>query len=42
MSFIATAGITPEVGLVLPMDQACEGFRAMWEGRTHGKIVFTR
>jgi NADPH:quinone reductase-like Zn-dependent oxidoreductase len=40
--FIAAAGITPEIGLVLPMEQAAEGFRAMWEGRTRGKIVFTR
>ena len=42
MTFIATAGITPEIGVVMPMDQAGEGFRAMWEGRTHGKTVFTR
>jgi len=42
VGFIAAAGITPEIGLVLPMEQAAEGFRAMWEGRTHGKTVFTR
>jgi len=42
VTLIATSGITPEIGLVLPMDQAAEGFRAMWEGRTHGKTVFTR
>ena len=42
VSFITAAGITPEIGLVLPMKQAAEGFRSMWEGQTHGKIVFTR
>jgi len=42
MNLIAQAGIEPEVGTVLPMDHAEEGFRAMWEGRTHGKTVFTR
>jgi len=41
VAFIAASGITPEIGLVLPMEQAAEGFRAMWEGRTHGKTVFT-
>src|SRR6202521_856435 len=42
MSFIAGAGIAPEIGNVLPMERAEEAFRAMWEGRTHGKTVFTR
>ena len=42
MSFIAGAGIAPEIGDVLPMERAEEAFRAMWEGRTHGKTVFTR
>ena len=42
VTFIAASGITPEIGLVLPMEQAAEGFRTMWEGRTHGKTVFTR
>jgi hypothetical protein len=37
-----TAGITPEIGLELPMERAEEGFRAMLEGDTTGKIVFTR
>src|SRR5882672_11425032 len=41
VTFIAAVGIAPEIGLVLPMEQAAEGFRAMWEGRTHGKTVFT-
>src|SRR5438477_7693108 len=39
---IARTGIEPEIGVVLPMERAEEGFRAMWEGRTHGKTVFTR
>jgi NADPH:quinone reductase-like Zn-dependent oxidoreductase len=39
---IARAGIEPEIGVLLPMERAEEGFRAMWEGRTHGKTVFTR
>src|SRR5207249_3730485 len=32
---IAQRGIEPEIGAILPMEQAEEGFRAMWEGRTH-------
>jgi hypothetical protein len=39
---IAQAGIKPEIGAVLPMDRAEEGFRAMWQGETRGKTVFTR
>ena len=42
MRLIAQAGIEPEIGVVLPMERAEEGFRAMWEGRTRGKTVFTR
>jgi D-arabinose 1-dehydrogenase-like Zn-dependent alcohol dehydrogenase len=42
VTFMASAGIAPEIGLVLPMEKAADGFRAMWEGRTHGKTVFTR
>jgi D-arabinose 1-dehydrogenase-like Zn-dependent alcohol dehydrogenase len=42
IGLIAQAGIEPEIGVVLPMERAEEGFRAMWEGRTQGKIVFTR
>jgi NADPH:quinone reductase-like Zn-dependent oxidoreductase len=42
MNLIARAGIEPEIGAVLPMDRAGEGFRMMWEGRTRGKTVFTR
>jgi NADPH:quinone reductase-like Zn-dependent oxidoreductase len=39
---IARAGIEPQIGVVLPMEWAGEGFRAMWEGKTRGKTVFTR
>jgi NADPH:quinone reductase-like Zn-dependent oxidoreductase len=39
---IAHAEIQPEIGVVLPMERAEEGLRAMWEGQTHGKTVFTR
>jgi NADPH:quinone reductase-like Zn-dependent oxidoreductase len=42
LSFIATAGISPEVGLELPMEKAADGFQAMLDGSTAGKIVFTR
>src|SRR6266478_3727162 len=42
MCLITQAGIEPEIGVVLPMDRAEEGFRAMWEGKTRGKTVFTR
>ena len=39
---IAQAKIEPEIGVVLPRERAQEAFRAMWEGKTHGKTVFTR
>src|SRR5439155_10614640 len=42
MNLIAQARIKPEIGAVLPMERAEEAFRAMWEGKTHGKTVFTR
>jgi NADPH:quinone reductase-like Zn-dependent oxidoreductase len=42
MSFLIGAAITPEIGQVLPMDQAEAAFRAMVEGRARGKTVFTR
>jgi D-arabinose 1-dehydrogenase-like Zn-dependent alcohol dehydrogenase len=42
INLIARAGIEPEIGAVLPMERAEEAFRAMWEGKTHGKTVFTR
>ena len=42
MNLIAQAKIKPEIGAVVPMERAEEAFRAMWEGRTRGKTVFTR
>jgi NADPH:quinone reductase-like Zn-dependent oxidoreductase len=42
LTFVANTGITPEIGLELPLERAEEGFRAMLEGDTSGKIVFTR
>jgi D-arabinose 1-dehydrogenase-like Zn-dependent alcohol dehydrogenase len=42
LAFVDNAGITPEIGLELPMEQAEEGFQAMLDGDTAGKIVFTR
>jgi NADPH:quinone reductase-like Zn-dependent oxidoreductase len=41
LAFVDTAGIVPEIGIELPLERAEEGFRAMLEGRTAGKIVFT-
>jgi NADPH:quinone reductase-like Zn-dependent oxidoreductase len=41
MNLIAQAGIEPEIGAVLPLDQARDGFCAMWDGRTRGKTIFT-
>jgi NADPH:quinone reductase-like Zn-dependent oxidoreductase len=42
MAFIAHSGIAPEIGQILPMEDARDAFRAMWEGKTQGKTVFTR
>jgi D-arabinose 1-dehydrogenase-like Zn-dependent alcohol dehydrogenase len=42
MSFIVCAGIKPEIGQVIPMERAAEAFRAMWQGGTYAKTVFTR
>jgi NADPH:quinone reductase-like Zn-dependent oxidoreductase len=42
MSFITTTGIQPEVGAVLPMEEAREAIGSMIAGRTRGKTVFTR
>jgi NADPH:quinone reductase-like Zn-dependent oxidoreductase len=42
IGFIIASGIKPEIGQVVPMERAQEAFRAMWEGQTHGKTVFTR
>jgi D-arabinose 1-dehydrogenase-like Zn-dependent alcohol dehydrogenase len=39
---VIDAGIKPEIGAVMPMEEAKEAILAMVEGRTHGKTVFTR
>src|SRR5262249_2149087 len=41
MNLIVSRNIEPEIGAVLPMERAEEAFRAMWEGKTQGKTVFT-
>jgi D-arabinose 1-dehydrogenase-like Zn-dependent alcohol dehydrogenase len=38
--FIINFGIKPEIGQVLPMEQAKDAFRAMVESRTRGKTIF--
>ncbi|WP_354697949.1 Alcohol dehydrogenase [Paraconexibacter sp. AEG42_29] len=42
LSFCAQQDIRPQIGRELPLDQAEEGFRAMLDGETAGKIVFTQ
>jgi NADPH:quinone reductase-like Zn-dependent oxidoreductase len=42
LNFVASHDIRPQIGLELPMEQAREGFEAMVNGDTEGKIVFTR
>jgi NADPH:quinone reductase-like Zn-dependent oxidoreductase len=42
LTFVDNAGISPEIGLELPMERAAEGLRAMLDGDTAGKIVLTR
>ncbi|WP_231914364.1 zinc-binding dehydrogenase [Rhodococcus sp. LB1] len=42
LAFVTIAGISPEIGLELPMEKAADGFQAMLDGDTAGKIVFTR
>ncbi len=42
LAFVDAAGISPEIGMELPMQRAQEGFEAMMGGETAGKIVLTR
>ncbi|BBG03483.1 MULTISPECIES: zinc-binding dehydrogenase [Pseudonocardia] len=42
MDFVATSGITPEIGTELPMTSAKDAFEAMAAGKTAGKVVLTR
>jgi NADPH:quinone reductase-like Zn-dependent oxidoreductase len=39
IGFVTARDITPRIGAVLPMTRADEGFRALWQGTTAGKIV---
>jgi D-arabinose 1-dehydrogenase-like Zn-dependent alcohol dehydrogenase len=41
MKFVQVAGLKPEIGKLLPMQKAEEGFRDMWEGTIRGETVFT-
>jgi D-arabinose 1-dehydrogenase-like Zn-dependent alcohol dehydrogenase len=34
--------IKPEIGAVMPMEEAKKAIQAMVEGRTNGKTIFTR
>ncbi|MGH3912654.1 MAG: zinc-binding dehydrogenase [Pseudonocardiaceae bacterium] len=42
LSFLKVTGVRPQIGTVLPMTEAEQGFKAMIDGDTAGKIVFTR
>jgi D-arabinose 1-dehydrogenase-like Zn-dependent alcohol dehydrogenase len=42
LSFLDITGLRPQIGTVLPMAEAEQGFKAMLDGDTAGKIVFTR
>jgi NADPH:quinone reductase-like Zn-dependent oxidoreductase len=42
LSFLDITGLRPQIGTVLPMSEAEQGFKAMLDGDTAGKIVFTR
>lgn len=42
LSFLDITGIHPQIGAELPMTDAEQGFKAMLDGDTAGKIVFTR
>ncbi len=42
LSFLALTGVRPQIGTELPMSDAEQGFKAMLDGHTAGKTVFTR
>jgi NADPH:quinone reductase-like Zn-dependent oxidoreductase len=42
LSFLDITGLRPHIGTELPMSEAKQGFHAMLDGDTAGKIVFTR
>ena len=41
ISLVVAKDIKPHVGLVVPLEEAVEGFRKMLDGETEGKIVVT-
>ncbi|CAN5208252.1 zinc-binding dehydrogenase [soil metagenome] len=41
ISFCRTSGVRPTIATTLPLDRATDGFAAMIDGDTAGKIVFT-
>jgi NADPH:quinone reductase-like Zn-dependent oxidoreductase len=41
LSFLDITGVRPKIGTELPMSEPEEGFQAMLDGDTAGKIVFT-
>jgi D-arabinose 1-dehydrogenase-like Zn-dependent alcohol dehydrogenase len=41
LRFVSDTGITPQIGLELPMAEAEKAFRVMLDGDTAGKIVLT-
>ncbi len=42
LAFLDITGLRPQIGTELPMSDAERGFKAMLDGDTAGKIVFTR
>jgi NADPH:quinone reductase-like Zn-dependent oxidoreductase len=42
LSYLELSGVRPQIGAELPFADAAEGFRAMQNGETAGKIVFVR
>lgn len=42
LSYVDLAGIKPQIGSVLPFEEAEKGFQDMRNGDTAGKIVFSR
>jgi NADPH:quinone reductase-like Zn-dependent oxidoreductase len=42
LSFLDITGLRPQIGAEMPMPEAERGFKAMLDGDTAGKIVFTR
>ncbi|SFW74085.1 NADPH:quinone reductase [Amycolatopsis australiensis] len=42
LAYLDLTGVRPQIGAELPLSEAPNGFRAMLDGDTAGKIVFTR